>query len=143
MLTRTQTYLNSQIVTVAIKTNMPNVLLLANLHFFWQNPSRIMFLMKKRKSTQIATIHKQSPRGRVLSFEEFSNLLQIFPHSNFLTYKISKKGGIAIASIVRLDNLSLTLQTITLRLITQLIFKYKSPQSSTTIYTDQCTDRWC
>ena len=59
-----------------------------------------------------------------------------------LTYKISEERKIAIASVVGY-NLSSNLRIIILCLITKLIFKYKSLQSSFTIYTDQCTDRSC
>ena len=44
-----------------------------------------------------------------------------------LTYKISKERRIAIASVVGLDNLTSNLRITILRLITKLIFKYKSP----------------
>ena len=44
-----------------------------------------------------------------------------------LAYKISKEKRIAIASGVGFDNLSSNLQIIILRLISKLIFKYKSP----------------
>ena len=44
-----------------------------------------------------------------------------------LTDKTSKVRRIAIASVVGLDNLSSNLRIIILRLITKLIFKYKSP----------------
>ena len=44
-----------------------------------------------------------------------------------LTYKISKEIRIAIVSVVGLDNLSSNLWIVILRLITKLIFKYKSP----------------
>ena len=43
------------------------------------------------------------------------------------TYKISKERRIAIASIVGLENLKSNVRIIILRLITKLIFKYKSP----------------
>ena len=59
-----------------------------------------------------------------------------------LTYKTSKERNIAIASVVELDNMSSNLRIIMLSLITESIFKYKSPYSSITMYTDQCTDRW-
>ena len=58
-----------------------------------------------------------------------------------LTYKISKERRVAIASVVRFDNMSSNLRK--LRLITKLIFKNKSPKLSSNIYTDQCTDRSC
>ena len=44
-----------------------------------------------------------------------------------LTYKISKERRIAIASVAGLDNLSSNLGIIKLYLITELMFKYKSP----------------
>ena len=43
-----------------------------------------------------------------------------------LACKISKERRIAIASVVRLDNLGSNLRIIILPLITKLIFKYKS-----------------
>ena len=55
-----------------------------------------------------------------------STFLPILDRKRF-TYKISKERRIAIASVVGLDNLSSNLRIIILRLITKLIFKYKSP----------------
>ena len=55
----------------------------------------------------------------------FSTFLLIF-NKKQLTHKISKEKRIAIASVVELDNLSSNLRIIILRLITNLIFKYKS-----------------
>ena len=52
-----------------------------------------------------------------------STFLQILDKKQ-LTYKILKERRIAIASVVGLDNLSSDLR---MRLITKLIFKYKSP----------------
>ena len=72
------------------------------------------------------------------------NKFQTFEESlKQLTYKISKERRVAIASVVGLGNLSSNLRIIILLLITKLIFKYKSPKSSSIIYIDQCTDRSC
>ena len=50
------------------------------------------------------------------------------------TYKISMERRIAIASVVGLDNLTSNLWIIILRLMTKLIFEYKSPLSASIIY---------
>ena len=57
--------------------------------------------------------------------KEVSTFLLILDKKQF-TYKISKEKRIIIASAVGLDHLSSNLRIIILRLITKLIFKYKS-----------------
>ena len=55
-----------------------------------------------------------------------STFFLILEKKKKLTCKISKERRIAIASVVRLDNLGSNLRIIILPLITKLIFKYKS-----------------
>ena len=56
--------------------------------------------------------------------------------------KIIKEGRAAVASVKGFANQSSNLG-IMFCFISKLIYKYKYPFSSTTIFADQCTDRWC
>ena len=60
-------------------------------------------------------------------FQTFEGSQYFSPDLRQKIYKISKERRIALASVVGFDNLSLNLRIIILRLITKLIFKYKSP----------------
>ena len=70
----------------------------------------------------------------------FSTFLLILDKKQ-LTYKISKERRTTTASAVGVDNLISNLWIILLRLIATLISKYKSAKSSSTIYTDQFSNR--